>query len=37
MSTPIDVPDRLNMAQWFLDARLDESLKIAEIQLPAER
>ena len=21
---PIDVPDRVNMATWFLDARLDE-------------
>lgn len=23
---PITIPDRLNMAQWFLDARLDEGL-----------
>lgn len=26
MSTPIVVPDRLNMAEWFLDARLAEGL-----------
>lgn len=25
-SPPITIPDRLNMAQWFLDARLDEGL-----------
>jgi benzoate-CoA ligase len=25
-TVPIDLPDRLNMAQWFLDARLDEGL-----------
>jgi benzoate-CoA ligase len=25
-TSPIDLPDRLNMAQWFLDARLDEGL-----------
>ena len=26
MSTPIEIPDRLNMAEWFLDARLEEGL-----------
>jgi benzoate-CoA ligase len=26
MSDPIDVPDRLNMAHWFLDARVEEGL-----------
>ena len=25
-SPPITIPDRLNMAEWFLDARLDEGL-----------
>lgn len=25
-SSPIDLPERLNIAQWFLDARLDEGL-----------
>ena len=25
-NAPIDLPERLNMAQWFLDARLDEGL-----------
>ncbi len=25
-TAPIDLPERLNMAQWFLDARLDEGL-----------
>ena len=26
MAAPIELPDRLNMAQWFLDARIDEGL-----------
>ena len=26
MVDPIAIPDRLNMAQWFLDARIDEGL-----------
>ncbi len=26
MSTPIEIPDRLNMADWFLDARVREGL-----------